>query len=541
MSESQQSPQAIAAPQMTHRQIMEVLSGLLMALFVAMLSGTSVANALPRIVTDLGGTQGGYTWIVVSSMLAMTATMPIWGKLADLYNKKVLVQAALGLFIVGSAICGLAPSMPVIITGRVIAGLGMGGIIALIQVIIATIVSPRERGRYSGYIGAVFALATVIGPLVGGVIVDSPLGWPGVFYVGVPFAVVAFILLQKTLHLPHVRREVSIDYLGAFLLVAGVSTLLIWVTLGGDSFAWTSPMSYALVAGSVLVLALAILVEGRFAKEPIIPLRLFRDRTMVLSTLASFFVGAGMFGATVYLQQYFQTARGMTPTHAGLMSICMVLGLSGAGMVTGRLISSTGRWKRYLIFGGIMLPIGLYLLSTIDEHTNLALVGAFMAILGLGVGATNQNLVLAVQNNLDNKDMGAGSSVVAFFRSMGGSMGIAALGAVLSHRVEDVITDGIPELVASGKVTPEQLQSLQGGGLADPASMPSAVQALYEHAFAVATADLFLVAIPCAVIALVAILGIKEVPLKTTIEDLADDEIAPEVAAELEAGGAGRR
>ncbi|MER7556763.1 MDR family MFS transporter [Nocardioides sp. NPDC126508] len=537
MSESTQSSQAVAAPEMTHRQIMEVLSGLLMALFVAMLSSTSVANALPRIVTDLDGTQGGYTWIVVSSMLAMTATTPIWGKLADLYNKKVLVQAALGLFIVGSAICGLAPSMPVIITGRVIAGLGMGGIVALIQVIIAMIVSPRERGRYSGYIGAVFALATVVGPLVGGLIVDSPVGWPGVFYVGVPFAVVAFVLLQKTLHLPHVRREVSIDYLGAFLLVGGVSTLLIWVTLGGDSFEWASPTSYALVAGSLVVLGLAILVEGRFAKEPIIPLRLFRDRTMVLSTIASFFVGAGMFGATVYLQQYFQTARGMTPTHAGLMSICMVLGLSGAGMVTGRLISSTGRWKRYLLFGGIMLPIGLYLLSTIDEHTNLALVGVFMAILGLGVGATNQNLVLAVQNNLDTKDMGAGSSVVAFFRSMGGSMGIAALGAVLSHRVEDVITDGIPKLVASGKVTPEELQSLQGGGLADPASMPSAMQALYEHAFAVATADLFLVAIPCALIALVAIVGIKEVPLRTSVEDRPETP-AP---AETEAEGAVRR
>ena len=526
---------------MTHRQIMEVLSGLLMALFVAMLSSTSVANALPRIVTDLGGTQGGYTWIVVSSMLAMTATMPIWGKLADLYNKKVLVQAALGLFILGSAICGLAPSMPVIITGRVIAGLGMGGIVALIQVIIATIVAPRERGRYSGYIGAVFALATVVGPLVGGVIVDSPLGWPGVFYIGVPFAAVAFVLLQKTLHLPQVRREVSIDYLGAFLLVAGVSMLLIWVTLGGSSFEWASPASYALVVGSVIMLALAVLVEGRFAREPIIPLRLFRDRTMVLATIASFFVGAGMFGATVYLQQYFQTARGMTPTHAGLMSICMVLGLSGAGMVTGRLISSTGHWKRYLVFGGVMLPIGLYLLSTIDEHTNLAVVGAFMAVIGLGVGATNQNLVLAVQNNLDNKDMGAGSSVVAFFRSMGGSMGIAALGAVLSHRVEDVIADGIPELVASGKVTREELQSLQGGGLADPASMPSAMQALYEHAFAVATADLFLVALPCALIALVAILGIKEVPLKTTNEDLPAAPAAPEVTADLEAGGAARR
>ncbi|MBO0841815.1 MAG: MFS transporter [Nocardioides sp.] len=523
---------------MTHREILEVLSGLLMALFVAMVASTSVSNALPRIVNHLHGTQGGYTWVVVAAMLAMTATTPIWGKLADLFSKKLLIQLALGLFVAGSAICGLTNSMGLLIGGRVVSGLGMGGIVALMQTIIAVMVTPRERGRYSGYIGATFALATVLGPLIGGVIVDSPLGWRGVFYISVPFALIAFGLLQKTLHIPTVKREVHIDYLGAFLLVAGVSVLLIWVTLGGNQIDWSSATSYAMVAGGVIVLAAAIFVEGKVAKEPIIPLRLFRDRTMVFSSIASFFVGMGMFGATVYLQQYFQTARDMTPTHAGLMTVCMVVGLAATSMTTGRLITATGRWKRYLIFGAAVLTVGLFLLSRIDETTNLALVGLYMAIIGIGVGATNQNLVLAVQNNLSNADMGAGSSVVAFIRSMGGSIGIAALGAVLSHQVADVIKTGIPTLIGQG-VKPEELKSLQGSGIPDVNTLSSPVARLVEHAFGVATGDLFLVGVPCAVIALIAILLIKETPLRTSIKEVTAEDIDPELAAELEAGGAG--
>ncbi|MEP9384773.1 MDR family MFS transporter [Nocardioides sp. KR10-350] len=528
-------------PTMTHRQILEVLSGLLLALFVAMVSSTSVSNALPRIVERLHGTQGGYTWVVVAALLAMTATTPIWGKLADLFSKKLLIQVALVLFIAGSAVAGLANSMGVLIAGRAVAGLGMGGIVALMQTIIAVMVPPRERGRYSGYIGATFALATVLGPLIGGLIVDSPLSWRGVFYIGVPFAVVAFIVLQKTLHVVTVKREVSIDYVGSVLLVGGVSILLVWVTLGGNQLAWNSVGSYAMVLGGLVVLALALVWEGRFAKQPIIPLRLYRDPTMVFSSIASFFVGMGMFGATVYLQQYFQTARGMSPTHAGLMTVCMVVGLAASAMITGRLISATGRWKRFLIFGAVMLIIGLALLSRIDETTSLLLVGVFMAVVGIGVGATNQNLILAVQNNLANEDMGAGSSVVAFIRSMGGSIGIAALGAVLSHRVASVTTDGVTALITSGKVPASAAEQLQSGSLSDVSTLPGPIARVVEHAFGVATGDLFLVATPCAVLALLAILLIKEKVLRTSIKDLSEEQIDPEVAAELEVGGAGRR
>ncbi|MCW2764516.1 MAG: transporter [Nocardioides sp.] len=511
------------AEQMSHREIMEALSGLLLAMFVAMLSSTVVTNALPRMVSDLGGSQTGYTWVVVATLLSMTATTPLWGKLADLFSKKLLVQSALVIYSVGSLVAALAPSMEVLIGARVIQGLGVGGLSALVQVVIATMVTPRERGRYSGYLGAVFALATVSGPLIGGVIVDSPLGWRGCFFVGLPVAVAAFVLLQKTLHLPVVKRPVRIDYLGATLIVAGVSLLLVWVSLAGSQFAWGSGTSYALVAGGLATIAAAVYVEARVAAEPVIPLRLFKDRTTALATGASVMVGLAMFGATVYLSEYFQNARGMSPTHAGLMSTSLVGGLLVSSVISGRFISKTGLWKSWLVGGMVLVIVGIGLLGTIDAHTNLAEVGLFMAILGVGLGATMQNLVLAVQNNTAQSDMGAASSVVAFFRSMGGSIGVSALGALLSHQVAQKVTDGLTAMGIDA--------SHQSGSIPDLATLPAPIRALYEASFGEATGHLFLVSLPFAALALVCVGFIREVPLRTTI--LRDDEPAPEAVAEL--------
>jgi EmrB/QacA subfamily drug resistance transporter len=503
------SPVEVAG-QMSHREVLEALSGLLLAMFVAMLSSTVVTNALPRIVEDLHGSQTGYTWVVVATLLAMTATTPIWGKLADLFSKKLLVQSALVIYTVGSLIAALAPSMGVLIGARVVQGLGVGGLTALVQVVIATMVSPRERGRYSGYIGAVFALATVSGPLIGGLIVDSPLGWRGTFFVGLPIAVAAFVVLQTKLHLPVVKRRVSIDYLGATLIVGGVSVLLIWVSLAGTQFGWLSLTSALMVLGGAAVLAAAVYVEARVAVEPVIPLRLFRDRTTALATAASVLIGVSMFGATVYLSEYFQNARGMSPTEAGLMSVAMVGGLLVSSIVTGRIITSTGLWKRYLVGGMVFVIVGLVLLGTIDESTPLLEVGFFMALLGLGLGATMQNLVLAVQNNTAQADMGAASSVVAFFRSMGGSIGVSALGAVLSHQVTQKVTDGLAAMgIDAGH---------QGGSIPDLGALPAPVRALYESAFGEATGHLFLTAAPFAVLALLCVLFIQEVPLRTTLD-----------------------
>ena len=515
------------AVEMTHREVLEALSGLLLAMFVAMLSSTVVSNALPRIVTDLEGSQTGYTWVVVATLLTMTATTPIWGKLADLFSKKVLVQSALIIFSIGSLIAGFAPSMEVLIGARAVQGLGVGGLTALVQVVIASMVSPRERGRYAGYIGATFALATVSGPLIGGLIVDTPgLGWRWCFFIGLPVAAIAFAVLQKTLHIPVVKREVHIDYLGATLIVGGVSLLLVWVSLAGNQFEWVSGISAGLVAVGLVVLAAAIHVEMRVAREPIIPMRIFRDRTTSLATAASVLIGVAMFGSTVYLSQYFQLARGMSPTHAGLMSIAMVGGLLVSSITSGRIISETGRWKKFLVGGMVFVIAGLTLLSQIDESTNLALVGVFMAILGLGLGATMQNLVLAVQNNTAQADMGAASSVVAFFRSMGGSIGVSALGAILSHQVADTVSTGLARLgIPAG-------DGSESRTIPDLGALPAPVRAVFEQAFGEATGHLFLVAVPFAVLALICVVFIQEVPLRTTI--LRADELAPEATAELD-------
>jgi predicted MFS family arabinose efflux permease len=416
----------------------------------------------------------------------------------------------------------------VLIGARVIQGLGVGGLTALVQVVIATMVSPRERGRYAGYIGAVFALSTVSGPLIGGVLVDT-IGWRWCFFAGLPVAALAFVVLQRTLRLPVVKREVSIDYLGAFLLVGGVSILLVWMSLGGQNFEWISWTSAALVLGAVVVIAAALHVEANVAVDPVIPLRLFRDRTLTLATIASVLIGVAMFGSTVYLSLYFQRAKDMSPTEAGLMSICMVGGLLVSSIVSGRIISNTGVWKRWLVGGMVAVIAGIGLLATIDASTPLWRTGLFMAVLGLGLGATMQNLVLAVQNTIALSDMGAGSSVVAFFRSLGGSIGIASLGAVLAHQVADAVQSGLARLLA---VHPEYAGAVghDKGSIPDVSGLPAPVRVIFESAFGDATGHIFLVAVPFAIGALVAVLLIKEVPLRTSV--MREDELMEAALAE---------
>ncbi len=502
--------QAAEPGAMTHREVLEALSGLLLAMFVAMLSSTVVSNALPVIVADLNGTESGYTWVIVATLLALTATTPIWGKLADLFSKKVLVQVSLLVFVAGSLFAAVSTSMGMLISARVVQGVGVGGLSALVQIVIASIVPPRERGRYFGYLGAVFAVATVSGPLVGGLIVDTPwLGWRWCFAVGVPVAAVALVVLQKTLHLPVVRRDgVKIDYLGAALIASGVSVLLIWVSLAGNHFDWVSTTTALMVAGGVLLLAAAVVVESR-VDEPVIPLRLFKDRTIALASVASTLVGIAMFGATVFLSQFFQLAHGKSPTVAGLLTLPMVLGLLLSSIITGRVIARTGVWKRYLVGGAALLVVGLGLLSTLDHTTSMVTAGVFMLVMGVGLGAVNQNLVLAVQNAAAQRDIGAASSLAAFFRTMGGSAGVSALGAVLGHQVATSVAGGLAKLGIPVEG--------EAGTIPDLDSLPGPVRAVFEAAYGDATGHVFLIAVPFAVVALVCILLIRETPLRTTI------------------------
>ncbi|MFG2109376.1 MDR family MFS transporter [Micromonospora chersina] len=515
---------ADAAP-MNRRQTLEALSGLLLVLFVAMLSGTVVSTALPKIIGALNGSQTQYTWVVTATLLTATATTPIWGKLADLFNKKLLIQVAIVVFLAGSVAAGFAHSAGQLIAARAFQGIGVGGLQALVQVAIAAMIPPRERGRYNGYLGGVMALATVGGPLLGGLIVDTSwLGWRWCFFVGVPVAVVALILLQVTLHLPTARRDnVKIDYLGATLIAAGVSLLLVWISFVDDSFAWLSWQTGAMVGGSVLLLALAVLVEWR-AAEPVVPLEIVRERTTALAILGSLAVGMAMFGGAVFLGQYFQIGRGYSPTEAGLLTIPMMAGVLLSSIVAGRLITASGKIKPYIVAGSVILVAGFALLGTIDHETSLVLVGAAMFVVGVGVGMTMQNLVLAVQNTVALKDIGAASSTVAFFRSLGGTIGVSVLGAVLARRVTDRITH---DLAAAGIPT----SGGSGGSTLNLAALPEPVRNIVRAAYGDATGHIFLISAAIAVVGILAALLLKPVTLRSSL-DLPDTARSVAVAAD---------
>ncbi|WP_220504252.1 MFS transporter [Microbispora sp. H13382] len=536
---TKETPPGTAAPGMTHREILEALSGLLLGMFVAILSSTVVANALPTIMVELKADETTYTWVITATLLAATVSTPIWGKLADLTSKKALIQIGLTVYVIGSVIAGLSQNPTMLISARVVQGLGVGGLTALSQVIMAAMIPPRERGRYSGYLGAVFAVATIGGPLIGGLIVDTDwLGWRWCFYVGVPFAIISLIVLQKTLHLPVVKREVRIDWGGAVLIAASVSLLLIWVSFAGNKYDWLSWQTGAMVGGAVVLAALFLLVETK-ASEPIVPLRLFRMRTVSLSVVASVLVGVAMFGATTFLSQYFQLARGETPTVAGLMTLPMILGLALSSTVSGQIITRSGRWKVFLVSGTFFLTAGFALMGTLRYDTDYWIVAVFMFLVGVGVGMSQQNLVLAVQNEVRAEDLGAGSSVVAFFRSLGGAIGVSALGAVMVHRVKNYLEEGLSALGVSGT-------GGDSGAIPDLAAMPAPIRAVVESAYGHGVGDLFLYAAPAAFLALIAVLFIKEIPLRTSAITVRadarepDETLTPEISHQRNGAAPGR-
>lgn len=497
------------ADTMSKRDVVRALAGMLLAMMTAFLSSTIVSTALPTIITALNGSQNQYTWIVTATLLASTASTPIWGKLADLFSKKLLVQLSITIFTIGSIAAGFSESVETLIAWRALQGLGLGGLQSLIVIVIGVIVSPRERGKYMGPIAAVMSVATIAGPLLGGVIVDSPLGWRWCFFAGAPLAIIALLVVQRTLNVPVIKRKVSIDYLGAGLLTGGVCSLLIWVTLAGDQFAWASGTSFLLVGMGVAMLALLVFVETKVA-EPIIPLRLFRDRTTVLATLAGIAVGTAMFGGAVFLGQYFQIARSYSPTAAGLLMLPMIISSTIASSASGWLITRFGRWKRFLLTGGIFMTAGFALLGTIRHDTNMVLIGVFLFILGTGTGMLMQNLVLPVQNAVAPSDLGIASSMLAFFRSLGGTVGVSVLGAILATRVADLIFDGLSSLGIDPSAAPDGEVGI--GALDD---LPKPLADLVRMAYGDGTATIFLVAAAVSALSILCLVAIKEVALKT--------------------------
>ncbi|MFD5226295.1 MDR family MFS transporter [Microbacterium sp. NPDC058342] len=515
------------------REVFTAISGLIVGMFVAVLSGTVVSTSLPVIVADLGGTQAQYTWVITASLLATAVTTPIWGKLADLVDRKILVQLSLVLFTVGTVAAGFSHDMNMLIGMRVVQGLGVGGLMSLVMVAVALIISPRERGKYMGVVGGIMALATIGGPLLGGFITDV-WGWRANFFVGVPFAVIALILLQVTLHLPKPQTaKVSIDYLGIVLLAVGVSALLIWVSMGGSQFDWDSMTSYVLAIGSGVVLVAFVLVEI-FVKEPIIPMTLFRNRTFTLSVVASIAIGVAMFATSVFLAQYFQLARGATPTESGLMTIPMIVGQMGASIIIGQLVSRFGKWKGWMLLGSVLALAGVSLMSLLRYDTPFVLVAIYMFVLGAGLGMVMQNLTLIVQNDTPPQQLGAASSGVNFFRTIAGTIGVTIMGSILATNVKGYLSDGFAGFAPASPEEVEALKELGSGNVPKMADLPDAIRTIVESAYGHGIADAFFIAIPLAVIGIIAIAFIRNKPLSTknSAEQLREqaEESAIEVA-----------
>ena len=497
------------------REVFTAISGLIVGMFVAVLSGTVVSTSMPVIIADLGGTQSQYTWVITASLLATAVSTPIWGKLADLVDRKVLVQISLILFTVGTVIAGFSTDTNMLIAVRVVQGIGVGGLMSLVMIAVALIISPRERGKYMGVVGGIMALGTIGGPLLGGLLTDV-WGWRSNFFVGVPFAVLALVLLQFTLHLPKPQRgtKVSIDYFGIVLLAVGVSTLLIWVSMGGNQFDWDSGTSIALIVTAVVAIAAFIVVEF-FVKEPIVPMTLFRNRTFTLSVIASIAIGVSMFATSVFLAQYFQLARGATPTESGLMTIPMIIGQMGASIIIGQLVSRFGKWKSWMVTGSILATIGVSLMATLRYDTPFPLVAVYMFVLGAGLGMVMQNLTLIVQNDTAPQQLGAASSNVNFFRTIAGTIGVTVMGSLLSTSVADFMKDGLQGFVPT---TPDEISALERLGSGDVpkvGELPDTIRTIVESAYGHGIADAFILAIPLAVIAIIAIAFIKNKPLST--------------------------
>jgi EmrB/QacA subfamily drug resistance transporter len=438
-----------------------VFGALMLVLLLASLDQTIVATALPTIVGELGGTSK-LSWVVTAYLLASTVVGPVYGKLGDLYGRKIVLQAAIVLFLIGSALCGQAQNMTELIAFRALQGIGGGGLIVVTIAVVGDLVPPRDRGRYQGFLGGVFAISTVIGPLLGGLIVDN-ISWRWIFYVNLPvgliaFAVIAVVFASRADHVKH-----RIDYLGAALLAGGLSAVVLYTTLGGTDHPWGSTFMLGLLAAGVVLLALFALVERR-AAEPILPLELFRNRVFSVGSATGFLVGAGLFGAVTFLPLYLQNVRGHGPTASGLLMTPMMAGVLIASIGSGQAISRIGRYKPFPIAGTALMAIGLVLLSRLEVDTPAVVSGAYMLVLGLGVGLVMQVLVLAVQNAVDYKELGVATSGSTMFRQIGGAVGTAALGAIFANRLADDLAGALP----AGAQLPEQTDPAAVEGVAPP-------------------------------------------------------------------------
>ncbi|MEU8425361.1 MDR family MFS transporter [Micromonospora sp. NPDC048835] len=509
--------EASDAPVLNRQQIRLLMLGLMTGMLLAALDQTIVGTALPTIVGELGGINH-YSWVVTAYLLASTASTPLYGKMADLYGRRPVFLFSIGTFLVGSLLAGLSQNMTQLIVTRGIQGLGAGGLLTLAFTIISDVVSPRERGKYQGLFGAVFGISSVAGPLVGGYFAETD--WRWIFYINVPLAILAIVVCYHVMRLiPFERRDHAIDWLGAGLLVAGVSALLLALSWGGNEYAWGSGVIITLFVVGAVLGVLFVLQEARVA-EPILPLRLFKSATFALANSALLIIGLVMFGSIIFIPLYLQIVKGASPTRSGLLMLPMMAGIIITSILTGRAMTRIGRYKWFPVAGSVTLLAGMFLFTQLEVATSLWVAFGFMVVIGVGLGLCMQSLILAVQNAVSVRDLGAGTSSATFFRSLGGSFGVAILGTVLSSRLTGGLADRLPGAIA--QLPPQEQAAVAASGGAnisinDPATilaLPGPVRAAIQGAFVDALDMVFLTAGLIAIVAVLVTLMLPNTQLR---------------------------
>ena len=508
---------------MTHKQITAVMVGLMTGLLLAALDQSIVSTALKTITVDLGGLNH-YTWVVTAYLLTSTASTPLYGKISDLYGRRQVFQFAIIVFLLGSFASGAAVNMNELIAARAFQGLGAGGLMSLTFVIIGDVVSPRERGRYQGYFGAVWGLATVAGPLLGGFFSDhhhvlGVTGWRWIFYINLPFGIIALAVTSAVLHIPKVVREHKIDYLGAFLLIIAVSALLLGISVFAPENGWLKAKTLAWIGAGILLFIVFLFNQAK-AAEPILPLRLFKNHTFSVTSLLAFLVGAGMFGAIVMLPLYFQLVKGNSATLAGLKLLPLMFGIVSMSIFTGKWITKHGKYKAFPVIGMVLMTTAMLLLGTLNETTPYWRLSIFAFMLGMGLGFCLQNLVIALQNSLEVRDMGIGTSLNTFWRSIGGTLGVAIFGSIYASKLTKYMHVNIATLgmktngAALAGATPKALAQLQNNPSVAKSFTPQ-LQATIDHSYVQAFHIVFYSAAPVTAIGIIVALMLKATPLKT--------------------------